>query len=306
MDAIIYAMRHLHATDVKFLESFRDPTAGRSGIVNALAVLSRADEIGGGRMDSLVSAHDIVERYRRDDALRGLVLGVAPIAGLLAQSARTLRQAEFAALAELARLDRAERERLAISADRFVRTVEGVTVSPEMRATLLARFGLFGIRLATVLIRSGMADPTALAHELARRSGLDELIGLIDGQFQARAAQLKARTALLAVETLLRDRPRAGTERLAASLERIQASAHEFRELQLLATHAHEWSGHRPGAEGRSGAADRRRGQRSGGSVGPAADCDRSRAACRRPGGAAPLAHAVGKPAHRPGHSRSV
>jgi hypothetical protein len=235
-DAVVYLMRHLHATDLNFLEAFKDTAAGQSGTVNALAVLSRADEIGAGRIDSLLSAGDIAERYRRDGTLRSLALGVVPIAGLLAQSARTLRQSEFTALQELAKLDRSERERMLLSADRFARPIAGLQAGPEVRAALLERFGLFGIRLSTALIRGGISEPTALAHELARRSGLDELLGLMSGQFQARAAQLKARTALAGVEALLLERPRAGTERVAASLERIQAGAHEFRELRLLAT----------------------------------------------------------------------
>ncbi len=234
-DAVVYLMRHLHATDLKFLEAFKDTAAGQSGTVNALAVLSRADEIGAGRIDSLISAGEIAERYRRDGTLRSLALGVVPIAGLLAQSARTLRQAEFTALRELAKLDRSERERMLLSADRFARPAAGMQAGPEVRAALLERFGLFGIRLATALIRGGVSEPTALAHELARRSGLDDLLGLMSGQFQARAAQLKARTALAGVEALLRERPRTGTERVAALLERIQAGAHEFRELRLLA-----------------------------------------------------------------------
>lgn len=235
-DAIVYLMRHLHATDLRFLEAFKDTAAGQSGTVNALAVLSRADEIGAGRIDSLLSAGEIAERYRRDGTLRSLALGVVPIAGLLAQSARTLRQSEFAALLELARLDRSERERMLLSADRFARPSDRLESGPEDRAALLERFGLFGIRLSTALIRGGISEPTALAHELARRSGLDDLLGLMSGQFQARAAQLKARTALAGVEALLRERPMAGTERVAALLERIQAGAHEFRELRLLAT----------------------------------------------------------------------
>jgi hypothetical protein len=111
-----------------------------------------------------------------------------------------------------------------------------VEIAAEDRAALLDRFGLFGIRLASALLRGGISDPTVLAHELARRSGLDQLLRLISRQFQERATHLKARTALSAVEALLRERPRTGAERLSASLERIQASAHEFRELRLLAT----------------------------------------------------------------------
>jgi hypothetical protein len=234
-DAIIYLLRHLHASDLGFLESFRDTAAGQSGTVNALAVLSRADEVGAGRIDALLSAQEIAARYRRDGALRSLALGVVPIAGLLAQTARSLRQAEFSILSELASLDRRERERLLLSADRFVRPGGPLTATPEARADLLDRFGVFGLRLAAALLRGGISDPTVLAHELARRSGLDELLAVMTGQFQARAGQLKARTALVGIEKLLQDRPRSGTDAVAATLERLLAGAHAFRELRLLA-----------------------------------------------------------------------
>ena len=234
-DAVIYLLRHLHASDLGFLESFRDTAAGQSGTVNALAVLSRADEVGSGRIDAMLSARDIAARYRRDGALRSLALGVVPIAGLLAQSARSLRQAEYAVLAELASLDRRERELLLLSADRFVRPGGPLSATPEARARLLDRFGIFGLRLAAALLRGGISEPTALAHELARRSGLDELLAVMTGQFQARAGQLKARTALVGVEKLLNDHPRPGAAGVAAGLERLLASAHAFRELRLLA-----------------------------------------------------------------------
>jgi hypothetical protein len=235
-DAIVYLLRHMHASDLNFLEAFRDATAGHSGTVNALAVLSRADEVGAGRIDSLLSARAIAERYGHDDRLRALTLGIVPVAGLVAQGARSLRETEYSAFVEIARLQRADRERLFLSVDRFLRGTEPSNLNSDARAALLERFGLFGIRLATALLRGGITDSTVLAHELARRSGLDELLGMIATQFTARAALLKARAALVAVETLLREHPRQGTEKLAASLERIQSSAHEFREMRMLAT----------------------------------------------------------------------
>jgi hypothetical protein len=233
-DAIIYLMRHLHADDLGFLRSFHDAAAGRSSTVNALAVLSRADEVGAGRINALLSARDIAERYRHDEHLRALALGVVPIAGLLAQSARTLRQAEFAALTELARLDRATREKMLLSADRFVRS-DAVAVAPADRARLLDRLGMFGIRMGAALIRGGARNATDLAHQLGRHSGLDALLGTLTEQFAARAALLKVRTVLLGVEGLLAERPRPGDDVLAAGVERIQSEAHEFRELNLLA-----------------------------------------------------------------------
>lgn len=235
-DAVIYLMRHMHASDLRFLESFRDTEAGRSGTVNAVAVLSRADEIGAGRIDSLLSAGDIAERYRRDHSLRKLALGVVPVAGLLAQSARSMRQADYDSMALLAGMERADREKLLLSADRFLRSAVPEGLGADARASLLERFGLFGIRLGVVLIRAGFTDPTPLAHELARRSGLDPLLAMVARQFHARADALKARTALVGVETLLRTSPREGSGHLAAALERLQVNAHEFRELRLLAT----------------------------------------------------------------------
>jgi hypothetical protein len=235
-DAIIYLMRHMHASDLRFLESFKDTEAGRSGTVNALAVLSRADEVGAGRIDSLLSAGEIAERYRRDHSLRKLALGVVPVAGLLAQSARSMRQSDFEALQLLAGMERKDREKLLLSADRFLRSAGPEGLTTAARASPLQRYGVFGIRLAVVLIRNGFAEPTPLAHELARRSGLHPLLDLLGRQFQARADALKARTALVGVETLLRTSPREGTGQLAGALERLQVNAHEFRELRLLAT----------------------------------------------------------------------
>jgi hypothetical protein len=234
-DAVVYLLRHLHASDINFLESFRDTEASRSGTVNAIAVLSRADEIGSGRIDAMISAGVVADRYREDPTLRPLALGVVPVAGLVAQSARTLRQWEFAALSALAELDRPVRERMLISADRFAAASAPVDVPPERRRLLLDRFGIFGIRLGVALVRGGTTNPTALAHAMVRRSGLDQLLALLDAQFQARADHLKARSVLVAVEQLLRERPRPGSDGVAAALERVRAGAHELTELALLA-----------------------------------------------------------------------
>lgn len=54
-DAVLYLMRHLHRTDLDFLETFHDERSGTP--VNSVAVLpARADEVGVGRIDSLESA----------------------------------------------------------------------------------------------------------------------------------------------------------------------------------------------------------------------------------------------------------
>lgn len=223
-DAVIYLMRHLHSADANFLESFRDQGVARATAINTVAVISRADEIGGGRVDAMISARGIAGRYRSDPALQGLCQNVVAVAGLLAFSGRSLRQNDFAALSGLAALPREELESLLLSADRFA---EG---SAERRA-LLGRFGVFGIRLSVTLIRQGVTEPSALAAELVARSGLLELQKVLHTQFSERRHLLKARSALLALDSVLRS---AGDSRLTGAVERILAGTHEFAELRLL------------------------------------------------------------------------
>jgi hypothetical protein len=225
-DAVVYLMRHLHVADAEFLEAFRDQGVARATAVNTVAVLSRADEIGAGRLDAMFSARAIATRYRSEPSLRGLCQNVVAVAGLLGYGGRTLRNNEYAAFAELARRPREELDLALLSADRFLRDGE------QTRGPLLERFGLFGIRLATTLIRQGVGDPTTLAEELVARSGLVELRQILDVQFGQRRDLLKARSALLALDALVRaDNDARG---IGCEVERVLASAHEFAELRLL------------------------------------------------------------------------
>lgn len=233
-DAILYLLRHIHASDIGFLEAFRDNAAGSSQTVNAVALLSRADEIGSGRIDSLLSAARVADRYRRDGELRALALGCIPVAGLLAEGARALRESEFAAFRELAGLDRATRDRMLVSVDRFTRPSTATTLSVEERKRLLARFGIFGVRLGSALVRAGASSSTDLAQRLVQQSGLLEVQQFIVEQFRARASVLKTRAVLAGLEDLLRDKPRDGSDDVRAGLERLVATNHELRELVLL------------------------------------------------------------------------
>jgi hypothetical protein len=237
-DAVIYLMRHLHATDVRFLESFFDQGVARATPINTIAVLSRADEIGVGRLDALNSARRIARRYRADEKIRSLCQTVVAVAGLLAETGRTMRQDEFTALSLLAAVPRADLDRMLLSADRFSSTEpDGVQVpAKEVRAKLMERFGLFGVRLSTTLIRQGTTDPSAIADELVKRSGLDDLRSVLATQFTERRDLLKARSALLAIDLVLTREPRPASAPLAAEVERILAGAHEFAELRLLST----------------------------------------------------------------------
>ncbi|MCY7341601.1 MAG: dynamin family protein [Pseudonocardia sp.] len=233
-DAVLYLMRHLHSTDVGFLEAFHDQGVARAAPVNTIAVLSRADEVGVGRPDALLSARRIASRYRSDNQLRGLCQTVVAVAGLLAHTARTLRQEEYVALTRLAALPGDELDMLLLSADRFVAADGTVELSPEVRGALYDRLGMFGLRLSTTLIRQGVGGSAALATELVRRSGLDELRRVLATQFTERRDLLKARSALIALDLVLRRDPRPAAAPLIAEVERILDGAHEFAELRLI------------------------------------------------------------------------
>ncbi|MEV8266888.1 dynamin family protein [Microbacterium sp. NPDC076911] len=233
-DAVIYLMRHLHESDRKFLEAFRDTAVGESLTVNAVAVLSRTDEIGSARIDSLLSAAQVAERYGRDGDLHSLVLDVLPVAGLLAEAARTLREKEFRALVQISDMERRKRERLLMSADRFVRPNDSTTLSPSERKELLSRFGLFGVRLSSALIRGGARTSTELADQLVQQSGLNALQTFIRTQFRARAATLKVHGVLPGLESIIRENPREGSAELLVEIERIIVTTHSLRELSAL------------------------------------------------------------------------
>ncbi|NKQ53539.1 GTPase domain-containing protein [Amycolatopsis sp. K13G38] len=228
-DAVLYLVRHPHNADLGFLHTLRDHPIARAAAVNAIVVLSRADELAGGRPDALISARQVARRYRREPEVRELCQDVVPVSGLVACAARTLADAEFDALAALAATPREDLEPQLLSADRFLLR------DGEMRGPLLDRFGMFGVRLALTLIRRGANTPAALAGELVPRTGLADLRQAIERNFTSRQAALKTRSALLGLDVVLRMEPRPAAAPLAEGLDRILASAHEFRELRLLA-----------------------------------------------------------------------
>jgi hypothetical protein len=246
-DAVLYLMRHLHASDLEFLRAFRDVEVSRPNPVNAIGVLSRADEIGVGRIDSMASARRIATRLSREPSVRRVVQTVVPVAGLLAETAVTLTETEVAHLRRLADLPIKDGEELLLTADRFVDRMPELGLTSLEREALLARFGLFGVRLGATLLRRQVAGTaTELARELAERSGLRELQEVLRSLFFERRDVLKSRSALLAVDSLVRTHPRPGNEMIAAEVEEIVASAHPFNELRVLSSIRAGWVSGKP------------------------------------------------------------
>ena len=235
VDAVLYLLRHLHASDVDFLDAFRDPaSSGQAGPVHAVGVLSRADELGGGTPEALEHAAKAAAEYRSDPQLRGLVYTVLPVAGLLAEAAAALTAADLADLIALADAGPAATAPLVLSASRFCAPYNAVPVPPDVRERLLGMLGVFGIRLCLALIRDGVRTEEALRAALYDHSGLTQLRALLLSQFAERRDVLKADGALRAIESVARLDPVPGAHRLLQEVERIRGGAHELAELRLL------------------------------------------------------------------------
>jgi dynamin family protein len=236
-DAVVYLMRHAHRSDVAFLDAFMDRSVTAASPVNAVAVLSRADEIGAGRLDAMASAARIADRYAADPQLRNLCATVVPLAGLIAETGLTLREDEAAALRTLAATDPAVLEQMLMSAEQFCE-MSNSALTVEWRRDLLDRLGLFGVRLAVEEIRAGRATTAAqLGAVLVDVSGLQALRSLFRDHFAPRARVLQARSALLSLRALVRRLP-AESATLAADidrdLERIEASTTQFARIRAL------------------------------------------------------------------------
>jgi hypothetical protein len=236
-DAVVYLMRHVHRRDVEFLDAFMDRTITQASPVNAIAVLSRADEIGGGRLDALESARRIAARYGSDPTLRSLCSAVVPVAGLLAEAGTTLREDEYRALHSLAGADQPTLDAMLVTTDRFVAAGIG-PLTIEIRRALLRRLGLFGVRFAVDRIRAGaVSDSPGLAAVMVETSGITELRSLFVERFLPRARILQSRAVLAGLQRIAR-RLAVGNGDLSRWLddrvERIEATTPELGDLRLL------------------------------------------------------------------------
>ncbi len=233
-DAVVYLMRHVHRTDLTFLEAFRDDAQAGASPISALAVLSRADEVGACRLDAMGVAQRVAEGWRADPRLRRLCQTVVPVAGLLAETGATLREDEYRSLAALAALPRAKVDAMLLTTDRFVND-DDCGITQVQREDLLTRLGVFGVRTSVSLIRLGAAsNATVLAGELTQRSGILHLRHLLQTVLGERRDILKARVALAGVRLAVGELDGPVADRLEAELERVAAGAHEFVEVHLL------------------------------------------------------------------------
>ncbi|GBG40390.1 isoniazid-induced dynamin-like GTPase IniC [Mycobacterium montefiorense] len=234
VDAVVFLLRTLNAADIALLKQIGQLVGGSGGALGIIGVASRADEIGAGRIDAMLSAADVARRFTKEMNETGICQAVVPVSGLLALTARTLRQSEFIALQKLAAADKAMLGKAMLSVDRFVRVDSPLPVDAATRAQLLERFGMFGLRISLAVLAAGVADAAGLADELLERSGLVALREVIDQQFAQRSDMLKAHTALVSLRRFVEVFPIVATPYVIADIDPLLADTHGFEELRML------------------------------------------------------------------------
>lgn len=235
-DAVIYLMRHVHRADAEFLAAFMDSEVTGASPVNSVAVLSRADEIGGARLDSLHSAARIAERWRSDPRLASLCSDIVPMAGLLAETAQTWREDEAAAVRRIAAEPYNHVARMLLTVDDFLEP--GASDEPvEVRRRLVQRLGMFGLRRLHAEVSDGrVRTATEMAADLAAISGLGAVRGLIEQRFLPRTQALKSRAALAALREVARRLLAAGNPNggmLEREIERAESAGLDVSALRV-------------------------------------------------------------------------
>ncbi|PRY47680.1 dynamin family protein [Geodermatophilus tzadiensis] len=234
-DAVVHLTRQPQPDDLAVLRTFQAATGAAGTLTSTITVLSRADEVGAGRPDAMHAAEEVARRMSADPQLRAVSSAVVPVAGKVALAGRTLRQGDHLALRTLATADPATVTGMLLTADRFCRPDTPVALAPDVRAALLDRLGLFGVRLSVALVRAGVGDAVALADELLRLSGLAELQRLLAVQFTARGGPVRTAAALRLLESVLAEHPVSGADAVRAEVERIRLASDDLAELALLA-----------------------------------------------------------------------
>lgn len=236
VDAVVYLLRHAHSADLAFLDVF-DESGVPGSPIQAVGVLSRADELFDGGLEAMDLAARVADSLGREPQLRPLLGAVIPVGGLLAETAVTLTEQEFGWLTAVSAATAEEQGLALLSVDRFCDSAPG-DLPLAVREHLVQRFGLFGLRWSVARLASGrVKDSAGLASALSAVSGLDALRDVLERRFVSRARRLVCQSVMAslgAAAIRFADREPAAVAGIRGELERIRASAHELAEIRLL------------------------------------------------------------------------
>ena len=82
VDAVVFLLRTLNAADIALLKQIGELVGGSAGALGVIGVASRADEIGAGRIDAMLSAKDVATRFTGRDGQDRHLPGGGPGVGV--------------------------------------------------------------------------------------------------------------------------------------------------------------------------------------------------------------------------------
>jgi hypothetical protein len=245
-DAILYLFsKSAHESDRDIMAQFQGSNIGRVSPINAIGVLTRADDYWPAEPDPIATGEGIAERLMAEHPiLPCLFFKIHPICGLLALGAQTLTETEMMTLRALAALPEARFKKLIRDETRFgsreYAEESDIPIAVD-RGRLLGRLGLYGIQSACSLLRSGIDDRGELTRSLLQHSGVASLRELIISHFGGRAFLIKLSNCLQQIEKILFEEQRRQTgeesrvlAEIAGSIDQFKSSALFFYELRIL------------------------------------------------------------------------
>ena len=139
----------LRQADAEVLRGFSKLFGGSSlSAASAVAVLSKVDRLSKGA-DPMRAAQPIADRVAAE--LRGVVSGVLPVLGLLAETAQAavFTEADARALVAVAAVDDPlDREDMLLTADDFLQASTCSTSTSQFARRLLSMLDLYGLKVA--------------------------------------------------------------------------------------------------------------------------------------------------------------
>lgn len=234
-DALVFLLPQLRRSDAEVLERFRALYRGSSlTAANAVGVLSRIDRLSRDG-DPLAVAAPIASRMTAE--LGGLVSGVVPVVGLLAETAHaaTFTEDDARAVAVCAAAgDALDREDMTLSADDFI-AYGGVELEEARRRRLLELLDLYGLRVAMSAVDRGETGAAAILRALDAASGFGALRRLVTERFGSLADLFKAHAAVCDLQRLSYMRTDADSRRVLTGLRSPLESLELDADMQRLA-----------------------------------------------------------------------
>jgi hypothetical protein len=231
-DAIIFCVNTpLKDTEAEAVELFRSGEAGlRLTGGTAVAVLTKADRLTPDRRTTWNEAVDLSRKLSVNHA--DLFAGVAPVIGLLAETARTgaLREQHARLLAALAQEWAPETTEPALLHEKVFCGHRGPGTATQ-RKELVDLLGLFGIGALLDELRRGAPGTAAEMTRIALRvSGFDQMNSQLRVQLGARSDILKAGAQL----QILLEKARAARDREVFNAAQVLLDRPEMFELRLF------------------------------------------------------------------------